>query len=116
LPRSSDAETAAAALPIAFHQTSSETQLIEWVRGHRWCQRHHHQSGGIFIQSLALLDAPKMFPTDHRSASFEHPQARALYHRSLVSFAATAVIAGLGADGYPTAVEAIIKILSRSTS
>jgi len=30
-----------------------------------------------------------------------------IYHRSLVSKAATAVIAGLGADGYVLAVEAI---------
>ena len=30
-----------------------------------------------------------------------------IYHRSLVSTAATAVIAGLGAEGYPLAVAAV---------
>jgi 3-dehydroquinate dehydratase-2 len=110
--------TAAAELPIAFHQTNSETQLIEWV--------HEAIDGasGVIINpaafsftSLALLDALKMFrgPIIEVHLSNIH-RREPLYHRSLVSFAATAVIAGLGADGYPTAVEAIIKILSRSTS
>ena len=36
-----------------------------------------------------------------------------IYHRSLVSKVATAVIAGLGADGYPMAVRAIVKLLLR---
>jgi 3-dehydroquinate dehydratase-2 len=35
----------------------------------------------------------------------------ALYHNSLVSKVATAIIAGLGANGYPTAVRAIGELI-----
>ena len=34
-----------------------------------------------------------------------------IYHNSLVSKIATAVIAGLGPDGYPTAVAAMLRLL-----
>jgi 3-dehydroquinate dehydratase-2 len=36
-----------------------------------------------------------------------------IYHRSLVSNAATGVIAGLGADGYVLAVTAILRLIQR---
>jgi 3-dehydroquinate dehydratase-2 len=104
-----------AAVPIVFRQTNSETQLIEWV--------HEAIDGaaGIVINpaafsftSLALLDALKMFPGPIVEVHLSNIHRREpLYHRSLVSLAATAVIAGLGADGYPTAVGAIVKMLSR---
>jgi 3-dehydroquinate dehydratase-2 len=108
---------AAAALPIAFRQTNSETQLIEWVH------EAIDAASGIIINpaafsftSLALLDALKMFPGPVIEVHLSNIHKREpLYHRSLVSLAATAVIAGLGADGYPAAVEAITRILSRGT-
>jgi len=37
-----------------------------------------------------------------------------IYHHSLVSSAATAVMMGLGADGYPTAVAAMVRLLERN--
>jgi 3-dehydroquinate dehydratase-2 len=106
-----------AALPIVFRQTNSETQLIEWVH------EAIDDAGGIIINpaafsftSLALLDALKMFPGPIVEVHLSNIHKREpLYHRSLVSLAATAVIAGLGADGYPTAVGAIVTILSRRT-
>jgi 3-dehydroquinate dehydratase-2 len=109
---------AAAALPIAFRQTNSETQLIEWVH------EAIDAASGIIINpaafsftSLALLDALKMFPGPVIEVHLSNIHKREpLYHRSPVSLAARAVIAGLGADGYPTAVEAITKILSRGTT
>jgi 3-dehydroquinate dehydratase-2 len=104
-----------AALPIVFRQTNSEAQLIEWVH------EAIDGAGGIIINpaafsftSLALLDALKMFPGPIVEVHLSNIHKReSLYHRSLVSLAATAVIAGLGADGYPAAVGAILKILSR---
>jgi 3-dehydroquinate dehydratase II len=36
-----------------------------------------------------------------------------IYHHSLVSGAATAVLMGLGADGYPTAVAAMVRLLAK---
>ena len=106
-----------AALPIVFRQTNSETQLIDWVH------EAIDDAGGIIINpaafsftSLALLDALKMVPGPIVEVHLSNIHRREpLYHRSLVSLAATAVIAGLGADGYPTAVGAIVRILSRRT-
>jgi 3-dehydroquinate dehydratase-2 len=37
----------------------------------------------------------------------------AVYHNSLMSSAATAVMMGLGPDGYPTAVGAMVRLLRK---
>jgi 3-dehydroquinate dehydratase-2 len=111
-----EAMCCAASLPIEFRQTNSETQLIEWV--HEAIDR----SGGIIINaaafsftSLALLDALKMFPGPIIELHISNIHRREeLYHRSLVSRVATAVIVGLGAAGYPIAVQAMERILSEA--
>jgi len=105
----------APARPIEFRQTNSETQLIEWI--------HEAIDGaaGIVINpaafsftSLALLDALKMFPGPVVEVHLSNIHRREpLYHRSLVSLAATGVIAGLGARGYAAAVEAVASILTK---
>lgn len=102
------------ALPIAFRQTNSEAQLIEWVH------EAIDSADGIVINpaafsftSLALLDALKMFPRPVIELHLSNIHKREpLYHRSLVSLVATAVIAGLGAEGYPAAVRAMRALLS----
>jgi 3-dehydroquinate dehydratase II len=105
-----------ASLPIEFRQTNSETQLIEWV--HEAIDR----AAGIIINaaafsftSLALLDALKMFPGPIIELHISNIHRREeLYHRSLVSRVATAVIVGLGAGGYPIAVQAMERIISEA--
>jgi 3-dehydroquinate dehydratase-2 len=105
-----------ASLPIEFRQTNSETQLIEWV--HEALDR----AAGIIINaaafsftSLALLDALKMFPGPIIELHISNIHRREeLYHRSLVSRVATAVIVGLGAGGYPIAVQAMERMLSEA--
>lgn len=107
-----------ASLPIEFRQTNSETQLIEWV--HEAIDR----AAGIIINaaafsftSLALLDALKMFPGPIIELHISNIHRREeLYHRSLVSRVATAVIVGLGAGGYPIAVQAMERILSEAAT
>ena len=60
-----------------------------------------------------MLDALKMFPGPIIELHISNIHKREeLYHRSLVSRVATAVIAGLGADGYPIAVRAMEQMLS----
>jgi 3-dehydroquinate dehydratase II len=98
---------------IEFHQTNSETQLIEWVH------EAIDNGAGIVINpaaytftSLALMDALKMFPGPIIELHISNVHRReALYHNSLVSKAATAVIAGLGARGYATAMRAMRDLL-----
>ena len=101
--------------PIEFRQTNSETQLIDWV--HEAIDR----AGGLIVNaaafsftSLALLDALKMFPGPIIELHITNIHRREpLYHRSLVSLAATGVIAGLGARGYPIALRSMADILGR---
>ena len=97
---------AAGGHPLEFRQTNSEQQLIEWVH------EAIDEGSGIIINpaaysftSLALLDALKMFPGPIIELHISNIHRReALYHNSLVSKTATAVIAGLGAKGYSVAV------------
>jgi 3-dehydroquinate dehydratase-2 len=100
---------------VVFRQSNSETQLIEWVH-----EAIDAPAAGIIINpagfsftSVALLDALKMFqgPIIELHISNIH-RREALYQKSLVSSAATAVIAGLGARGYPVALGAMREIIS----
>ncbi len=107
------AREAAGEWPIEFRQTNSEAQLIDWV--------HEAIDGatGIVINpaaysftSIAILDALKMFPGPIVELHISNIHRREeIYHRSLVSRVATAVIAGLGANGYAVAVRSIIEIV-----
>lgn len=105
---------AAGTVPVAFHQTNSEERLIDLV----------HEAidlgAGIIINpaaftftSLALLDALKMFegPVIEFHISNIH-RREPIYHRSYVSMRADAVMAGLGARGYATAVAALLAMLA----
>lgn len=106
------AETGAG--PVEFRQTNSETQLIDWV--HEAIDR----GAGIIINpaaytftSLALLDALKMFPGPIVELHISNIHKREpMYHHSLVSKTATAVIAGLGAKGYVVALRAMRDLLA----
>ena len=104
---------AAGSRPIEFRQTNAEHQLVDWI----------HEAvdagaaivinpAGLSFGSVSVLDALKMFsgPIIELHISNLHRRDEAHQH-SLVSKAATAVIMGLGADGYPTAVSAIMRLL-----
>ena len=104
------------AMPIEFRQTNHEGELVEWVH------EAIDAAAGIVINpagysftSIALIDALKMFPGPVIEVHISNIHKRgAPYERSLVSTVATAVIAGLGAGGYPHAVRAVGELLSRS--
>ena len=56
--------------------------------------------------SMAIMDALKMFPGPIIELHISNIHKREpIYHKSLMSAVATAVIAGLGPNGYPTAVQ-----------
>lgn len=100
-------------LEVEFRQTNHEGTLIDWV------QEAIDQACAIVINpaaysftSIALLDALKMFPGPIVEVHISNIHRREQhYQRSFVSLAATAVIAGLGAEGYPTAVRAASALL-----
>jgi 3-dehydroquinate dehydratase II len=100
-------------LDIDFRQTNHEGQLVEWVH------EAIDKAAAIIINpaawsftSIALLDALKMFPGPIIEVHISNIHKReAHYHHSYVSLVATAVIAGLGADGYAAAVKSASKLL-----
>lgn len=104
---------AAGERPVVFHQSNSEEALINWVH------EAIDEGAGIIINpaaytftSLALLDALKMFkgPVIEFHISNIHKR-EPIYHRSYVSMRADAVMAGLGATGYATAIRAMLDML-----
>jgi len=105
---------AAGDLPLEFRQTNSEEMLIAWI--HEAIDR---PAAGILINpaaftftSMAVMDALKMFPGPIVEFHISNIHKREpIYHRSLVSPVATAVIAGLGAGGYPVALDAMRRLL-----
>jgi len=100
-------------VPIEFRQTNLEGELVEWI------QEAIEKAAAIIINpaaysftSIALLDALKMFPGPIVELHISNIHKREPHYRhSFVSLAATAVIAGLGAEGYPTAVRAVSAML-----
>ena len=67
---------------------------------------------GYSFTSVPIFDALKMFPGPIVELHISNIHRReAIYHNSLVSKAATAVIAGLGPRGYAVAVRALLDML-----
>ena len=103
------ARAAERGLAVEFRQTNFEGVLIESVHEAR------KRAAGIVINpagltftSIALLDSLKMFdgPKIELHISNVHKREE-IYHNSLVSKTATAVMAGLGPSGYEVAIDAM---------
>ena len=106
---------AAGRVPVEFHQSNAEHELIGWI--HEAIDKGAGiviNPAGLTFTSIPILDALKMFPGPIFELHITNVHRReAIYHNSLVSKAATAVMMGLGADGYPTAVSAMVRLLDR---
>lgn len=99
--------------PIRFLQSNHEGEIIEWI--------HEAIDGGVGIiinpaalsfTSIAVLDALKIFKGPVIELHISNIHARDEAHRhSRISAGVTAVIAGLGAKGYPVAVRALMGML-----
>lgn len=104
---------AAGDVPVRFNQTNAEHQLVDWVH-----EAIDEGSGilinpaGLSFRSIPLLDALKMFPGPIVEFHISNIHRREeIYQHSLVSKAATAVIAGLGAKGYAIGVRALLDLI-----
>jgi len=98
---------------LEFRQTNSEAQMIDWIH------EAIDAGSGIIINpaaftftSIAILDALKMFsgPIIELHISNIH-RREPYYHHSYVSKVATAVIAGMGTNGYRMAVRALRQMI-----
>jgi 3-dehydroquinate dehydratase-2 len=106
---------AAGGHPLEFRQSAYEGEIVGWIH-----EAIDADAGivinpaGLTFTSIPILDALKMSPGPIVELHISNIHRReAIYHRSLVSTVATAVIAGLGAPGYPVAVRAIRDLLER---
>jgi 3-dehydroquinate dehydratase-2 len=104
---------AAGKWPLEFRQSNAEHQLIDWI--HEAIDRGAAiviNPAGYTFTSVAIMDALKMFPGPIVELHISNVHQReAVYHHSLMSAVATAVIMGLGPDGYRAAVEAMVRRL-----
>jgi 3-dehydroquinate dehydratase-2 len=100
---------ASADMPIVFRQSNREYELVDWIH------EAIDQGSAIIINpaaftftSMAIMDALKMFPGPIIELHISNIHKREpIYHKSYMSAVVTAIIAGLGPNGYPTAVRAI---------
>ena len=99
--------------PLVFAQTNHEGEMIEMIHA------ASGRAGGIIInpagwsfRSIAIADALRAFGGPVIELHISNIHARDAAHRdSLISPVATAVIAGLGAKGYPLAVTALYGVI-----
>ena len=107
---------AAGSHPLVFRQSNAEHEIVGWIH-----EAIDDGAGivinpaGLSFTSVPILDALKMFPGPIYELHITNIHRREeIYRRSLVSQAATAVIAGLGANGYPTAIAAMLRALGEA--
>ena len=104
---------AAGPRPLVFRQSAYEGELVGWIH-----DAIDADAGlllnpaGLSFRSIPLVDALRMVSAPLIELHLSNIHARDELHRhSLVSALATAVIAGLGAPGYPIAVRALADLL-----
>ncbi len=101
---------------VEFRQTNFEGELVESVHQAR------NEACGIIINpagytftSIALLDALKTFEPPKIELHISNVHAReSIYHNSLISRVATAIMIGFGAAGYELAVEAMAGMVNKA--
>jgi 3-dehydroquinate dehydratase II len=100
-------------LELRFHQSNREYEIIDWIHEAR------DVACGIVINpaafthtSVAILDALNMVKHPIIELHISNPHKREQFrHHSFVTYAATALICGLGVNGYPLAVEAMADMI-----
>ena len=105
-------------LALQFRQSNHEGVLVDWI------QEARQQANGLIInaaglsyRSVPILDALLMFDGPIIEAHMSNIWQREPFrHQSLVSKAATGVIAGLGALGYELAIDALATLLQEPSA
>ncbi len=108
-------ETHAASLGLGldFRQSNHEGVLVDWIQEARGtADGLVINAAGLTYSSVAMLDALLAFGKPIIEAHMSNIWKREPFrHRSLVSRAATGVIAGLGALGYELAITALSRLI-----
>lgn len=103
---------------VVFRQTNAEYQMIDWIH------EAIDASSALLINpaawtfySMAVMDALKMYPHPLIEFHISNVHKReAIYHRSLVSPVATAVMAGTGARGYAHAIRLLREMVAEGAA
>ncbi|MFP5501122.1 MAG: type II 3-dehydroquinate dehydratase, partial [Candidatus Sericytochromatia bacterium] len=104
---------------LDFRQSNHEGTLVDWIH-----EAFEHHLDGLVINpgaythtSVAIRDALAMLPCPTVELHLSNVYAReAFRHHSYVSPVVTAVVSGLGAVGYPLAVEAVVRLAKQRRS
>lgn len=94
-------------LALDFRQSNFEGDMVESIHD---AIDHGHglivNPAGLTFTSVPIMDALKMFSGPKLELHISNVHAReAVYHNSLMSKVVTAVMAGLGTDGYVMALD-----------
>ena len=100
-----------------LRQTNSEGGLVDHIHDAR------NEAAGVIINpaaythtSVAVHDALKMLEVPIIELHLSNPHAReAFRHHSYVSPVATGIIAGFGAAGYTHALDAMLRLVGKTT-
>ena len=112
LEKLSQAAAAEAGANLVFRQSNHEGELVDWI------QEARRQAGGLIINaggythtSVAIHDALKVLTIPVVEVHLSNPGVREEFrHKSLVSLAASGVIAGFGSLGYRLAIQAVVAL------
>ncbi len=109
---------AAGERPLVFRQSNFEGEIVNWIHEAIDAQAAILiNPAGLTFTSVPVLDALKMSPGPIIEFHISNIHRREeIYRTSLVSPIATAVLAGLGARGYPVAVRYLAEILSQESA
>lgn len=103
---------------LQFRQSNHEGVIVDWI------QEARQQADGLIINaagltysSVPILDGLLMYDGPIIEAHMSNIWQREPFrHHSMVSKAATGVIAGLGVLGYELAIEAIVALIQAKAS
>lgn len=99
---------------ILFHQSNSEAAIIDQIHeGIEGCSGIIINPAAFTHTSVAILDALNIISQPIIELHISNPHRReAFRHVSYVTYAATALICGLGVNGYAVAVDAMADLLA----
>jgi 3-dehydroquinate dehydratase II len=101
---------------IVFRQSNHEGDLVDWIHeARKQADAIVINAGGLTHTSVAIHDALKSFagPVIELHVTNVH-RREPFRHHSYISFAATAVICGLGPEGYDVAVNAAAMLVAKA--
>jgi 3-dehydroquinate dehydratase-2 len=100
---------------VEFRQSNHEGELVDWVQeARRQAAAVVINAGGYTHTSVALHDALKVLTIPVVEVHLSNPGNREDFrHKSLVSPAASGVIAGFGPLGYRLAIEAAVALAAK---